>query len=214
MTAESELRERLFASRIVGYEQIDPYHLRPNPLNWRVHGRRQRQLLEESLRTFGWIESLLWNKRTGHLIDGHLRRELACDWQLSTVPCTVVDISEEDERLALTLFDAIGAMAFDDKGKLAELLVEAQRLGGNDDALTALASYYQALPQEHVPAEPSEANLTPTRQMQLLLDRPVWEGFMRQVETLIERYGTDNISDTIVRAIDEAGRAAEAEQAA
>lgn len=194
----------LIQTRILRHELRDPATMEPHPLNWRKHTRAQRQMVESSLRLFGWFESVIWNERTGRLVDGHLRREIALAWKLPEIPATVVDLSDEEERLALALFDAIGAMAIDDKAKLGDLLVEAQRKDGNADAMVLLAEFYKGLPTAHTPAPPSESTLEASRQMQLMLEAGDYTQVITDIEMLATRYGTDNASDTVLKAIEDA----------
>jgi hypothetical protein len=74
------------------------------------------------LREVGLVQSVIWNRRTKRLIDGHLRVELAMEAREATLPVTVVDLSEDEERTVLATLDPIGAMAVADRGKLEELL--------------------------------------------------------------------------------------------
>jgi DNA modification methylase len=53
----------------------------------------------------------VWNQQTGHLIDGHLRVELALKNGEKEVPVTVVDLTEEEETQVLVTFDPLTAMA-------------------------------------------------------------------------------------------------------
>ena len=62
------------------------------------------------------------NRRTGHVVDGHLRIELALTRKEPSVPVTYVDLSEDEERLVLASLDSLAAMAEAEVSKLAELL--------------------------------------------------------------------------------------------
>ena len=94
-----------------------------NPLNHRKHPMKQRKAVEASLRSIGWIQGVIENQRTGHLIDGHERVWQALQQGEETpVPYVLVDLSEEEERLALAVFDRITGMAEVDAGMLEQLL--------------------------------------------------------------------------------------------
>lgn len=114
-----------FRSRIVGHSEEDPTDLLANPRNWRVHPGRQRDALRGSLESVGWVQSVIVNDRTGHVVDGHARIEEAISRGEATVPVVHVDLSEEEENLVLATLDPIGAMATTDRAKLEELLGEA-----------------------------------------------------------------------------------------
>ncbi len=111
-------------SRIVGQEQVDPSQLLANPANWRTHPAAQRNALRGSLDTVGWVQQVLVNRTTGHVVDGHARVEEAIDRGESTVPVLYIELSAEEEALVLATLDPIGAMADRDGAKLEALLAE------------------------------------------------------------------------------------------
>lgn len=109
-------------NRIVGTDDVPPEDLLANPDNWRLHPGRQRDALRGSLSELGWIARVMVNRTTGHVIDGHARIEEAISKGEPTVPVEYVELTEDEERLALATFDPIGAMAVRDDAKLRELL--------------------------------------------------------------------------------------------
>jgi len=115
----------------VGHGEEAPESLLANPLNFRIHPKPQQDALTGGLNALGWIAEVLVNRRSQTVIDGHLRVELAISRGEPTVPVTYVDLSPEEERLALLTLDPISAMAGQDAAKLGELLaeVEAQEPG-------------------------------------------------------------------------------------
>ena len=68
------------------------------------------------------MQSVIVNRTTGYLVDGHLRVELAKAAGQSSIPVVYVELSEEEEQVILASLDPIGAMATADRDKLAELL--------------------------------------------------------------------------------------------
>lgn len=125
----------LWRNRIVGSGEQDPAHLVPNPANWRTHPPAQQRALEGILGEVGWVAQVLVNATTGHIVDGHLRVELALARHEPTVPVTYVDLSEQEERLVLASFDPLGAMAGAEADALAALLAG---LSSEDAGLAAL----------------------------------------------------------------------------
>ena len=109
-------------NRIVGSDDVAPDQLVANPKNWRTHPGSQRDALRGSLGTVGWVQQVMVNQRTGHVVDGHARVEEALSKGEPTVPVLFVDLSEAEEALVLATLDPITAMASTDAGKLAELL--------------------------------------------------------------------------------------------
>jgi DNA modification methylase len=109
-------------SRIIGHGEMDPHELIPNPKNWRTHPKLQEKALEGALEDIGWIQDVIVNERTGKLLDGHLRVELAKKRGEHKIPVVMVDLSEEEEELALITLDPITAMAEADKDMLNDLI--------------------------------------------------------------------------------------------
>ncbi len=93
-----------------------------NPANWRIHPKEQQTALEGVLSEVGWVQDVIVNKRTGNLIDGHLRCQVAARNNEQTVPVVYVDLSEDEEAIILASLDPLSAMATTDRDKLTDLL--------------------------------------------------------------------------------------------
>jgi DNA modification methylase len=117
-------------NRIVGYGLAQTKDLLDNPGNFRRHPALQKEALTGSLNDLGWVAPLIVNQTTGHLIDGHLRADLAKNAGVE-VPVAYVELSEQEEREALLALDPIAAMATIDRERLGELLsrVESEEQG-------------------------------------------------------------------------------------
>ena len=113
-------------SRIVGEGEEAPDQLMANPLNWRTHPKAQVDALEGLLKQVGWVQRVVVNRRTGHVVDGHARVELALRRSEPSVPVVYVDLAEAEERLVLAALDPIGGLAGTDADKLAELLADVE----------------------------------------------------------------------------------------
>jgi ParB-like chromosome segregation protein Spo0J len=111
-----------WANRIVGYTEESPDQLLANPQNWRVHSKNQQIALSGVLDDIGFIAPVIVNKNTGHLVDGHLRVSLALRHEIPTIPVVYVDITEHEEREALSTFDPITNMASSDMQMLEGLI--------------------------------------------------------------------------------------------
>ncbi len=122
-------------NRIVGSGEEAPDQLVANPKNWRTHPGGQRDALRGSLSTVGWVQQVLVNQRTGHVVDGHARVEEAISRGEPLVPVLYVDLDEAEEAQVLATLDPISAMAAQDDDKLRELLAE---LNIDDPGLVAL----------------------------------------------------------------------------
>jgi len=122
LAGEWDLTTTNWANRIVG-EGVKPAdQFLANPQNWRRHPKAQREALRAVLDEIGWVQRVIENVRTGHLIDGHERVWNALQAGNQDVPYVQVDVSEEEERLLLATLDPIGAMAETDAAQLDELL--------------------------------------------------------------------------------------------
>jgi ParB-like chromosome segregation protein Spo0J len=105
-------------------EYLDPRDLLENPAQFRLHPDRQRVGVRASIKEVGWVDGPLLNRRTGHLIDGHLRRDLAIEEGRETIPVKVVDLSLSDERRLIRMFDPLTMMADTDSEALDRLIAE------------------------------------------------------------------------------------------
>lgn len=111
-------------NRILEHTEEAPDQLLANPKNWRTHPGTQAAALVGVLDSVGYVQSVIANKRTGFLIDGHLRVMEALKRGQPTIPVAWVDLSEEDEALILAMYDPIGAMAGTDRTALEALYHE------------------------------------------------------------------------------------------
>ncbi len=106
-----------------------------NPLNFRRHPGNQMDALRGSMKELGWLKTILINKTTGHILDGHARVEESMRQGQATIPATIVELTAEEERLALAVLDPITEMATRDQDILNQLLADVET---NDVGLQAL----------------------------------------------------------------------------
>lgn len=111
----------VWKNRLIGVGEEAPDQLLANPHNFRIHPEAQQDELSKVLEEVGWVQRIIVNRRTGHVVDGHLRVSLALARGEEKVPVTYVDISEREERLILAVMDPLAAMAGRDQEKLKEL---------------------------------------------------------------------------------------------
>lgn len=115
-----------FSLAIVGYDPAYPIdQILANPWNYRIHPPRQQQAARASLQEFGWVAPLIINQRTEHLIDGHLRLDMAMKAGCRTAPVVFVNKAEEEERAILAVYDPMTALAVHDSKMHNELLMQA-----------------------------------------------------------------------------------------
>jgi len=112
-------------SRIIGHGEEAPDNLTANPLNFRRHPKEQLNALRGSMKELGWIKTVIVNKRSGYVLDGHARVEEAIRQGLPSIPVTYVDLDENEEKLALAVLDPITELAYRDDETLKLLLEQA-----------------------------------------------------------------------------------------
>lgn len=98
-------------NRLVGSGTENPLELLANPDNWRIHPEHQQKNLEALLDEVGYVQSVIVNRRSGNLVDGHLRVMLAIRREEPTIPVDYVDLTDDEEKLALATLDPITDMA-------------------------------------------------------------------------------------------------------
>lgn len=130
-------------SRIVGLEHLPPASLNAHPSNFRIHPIGQKEALSGSLGSIGWVQTVVMNRVTGRIIDGHLRVALALARGETTVPVTVVELTEAEEAQALLSLDPIAAMAETDREKMSTLM---QMVDAQDEAVL---QYLEALSRQN-----------------------------------------------------------------
>jgi ParB-like chromosome segregation protein Spo0J len=113
-----------WANRIVGHGEAKPSDLVANPKNWRQHPKAQKKALAGALAEVGWVTQVIVNKRTGHLVDGHARVELALERKEPSVPVVYVDLTPDEEAVVLACLDPLSAMAETDTEKLDALMAD------------------------------------------------------------------------------------------
>lgn len=109
-------------NRIVDHRDVAPGQLIANPLNYRVHSELQSRALRGMLNGLGVVRSVTVNKRTGRIVDGHLRVTLAVKEKQPTVPVEYVDLTEAEEREVLATLDPLTHMATNDQTSVDALL--------------------------------------------------------------------------------------------
>ena len=147
-----------WTNRIVGYGEESPDQLLANPQNHRLHPKHQQKVMAGALDEIGWIQDVIVNKTTGHIVDGHLRVELALREEETAVPVKYVELTPDQERKALATLDPISALADQDQDMLNELIGDIERVDN-----LALAEYlgdlYKEPPEEGEEAEAARQSL-------------------------------------------------------
>jgi len=110
--------------------------LRPSDYNPRMDlkpGDPEYEKLKRSVETFGYVEPIIWNKRTERVVGGHQRLKVMLDLGITEESVVQVDLRENDEK-ALNV--ALNKISGDwDMPRLKDLL-EALDTGAYDVTLT------------------------------------------------------------------------------
>lgn len=108
-------------------EKIQTERLIPanyNPRKDLKPGDPEYEKLKRSLDEFGYVEPVIWNKTTSHVVGGHQRLKVLLDMGITEVECVVVEMDAEKEK-ALNV--ALNKISGDwDKDKLALLIADLQ----------------------------------------------------------------------------------------
>jgi DNA modification methylase len=142
--------------RIVATAEVDATSLMANPKNWRLHPDAQRQALAGVLDVVGWVQRIIVNQRTGVIVDGHLRTEMAAE-KRERVPVGYVDLSPDEEALILASLDPIAAQAETDQAKLNALLAEIRSSPLAVDLTAPLTEMLDSLRLDPEPEPPAPA---------------------------------------------------------
>lgn len=126
-----------------------------NPRKDLQPGDPEYEKLKRSMQEFGYVEPIVWNKRTGNIVGGHQRYKVLLDMGMSEVDCVVVDLDETKEK-ALNL--ALNKIQGDwDYPKLKDLLQELDT-GEFDIELTGfdMVEIEDLMTQFYIPEEKKE----------------------------------------------------------
>jgi hypothetical protein len=209
-------------SRIVGLIRVRSDEVLDHPRQHRTHGDRQISVLRELLQTVGQADVLIVYRspQLGNAlvaIDGHGRKNETgvVEWD-----AIELDVDDDEADLILATLDATTAMAGTSKERFAELYdsLPVQREAVQlmlDDMLGArmpdkdLAFGGVGAPEADG-ADGAEAGVeglamgipvSAVRMVQLYLDGTTHPELMEMVDDLSQRFGTNNITQTVMSAV-------------
>ena len=186
-----------------------------DPQNARLHGAKNLAAIKSSLQEFGQVEPLVVQKGSKTVIggNGRLSAMKALGWE--TVTVMLVDL---DDKSAKALGIALNRTAELGEWNTEQLAATLQELLNGEQNLAGLGwsdKELEKLLGEPAPDLPepealerregaSKSEVSHIRMAQLFFTNEQLEAFYERTNALAERYGTDNLTDTVTRALDEA----------
>ncbi len=104
----------------IAIERLNPAGY--NPRKELKVGDTEYEKLKRSIETFGYVEPVIWNKRTGNVVGGHQRLTVMKDLGYEEVDCVIVDLDEPHEKALNVALNKIQGEW--DTGKLSALLTD------------------------------------------------------------------------------------------
>lgn len=209
-------------NRIVGHGEENPEQLLANPDNWRIHPKAQQEAMAGALGQVGWVQSVIVNRNTGNVVDGHLRVALAISKRAATVPVVYVDLTPDEERAVLATFDPISGMAVSDRAKLTELLEtvdvpDAALVDMLDDVRSRFAEVKTTDPVEFkgdfvdsggnlAMREARAADYRVLKEIRIMLEPGEYKEASALVEKLRKAWGLTRLSEVFLKALAEAAK--------
>lgn len=109
-----------------------------NPRVRLVPGTPPYETLRDSITTFGYVDPLVWNERTGNLVGGHQRYWILEDEGVDEADVSVVDLQPDREKALNVVLNSPKAQGEYDARKLRDLL------GSLDSDMAAMTGFVDA----------------------------------------------------------------------
>jgi len=107
----------------VHVEKLNP--AKYNPRKDLKPGDPEYEKLKRSIETFGYVEPVIWNKKTGNIVGGHQRFKVLKQEGAKEIECVVVDISSDQEKALNVALNKVSGEW--DIPKLADILDELDK---------------------------------------------------------------------------------------
>ena len=205
--------------------QIDT--LIPDSANPRTHDERNLNAIRASLSEHGQVEPLVVQKSTMMVIAGNGRMQALKSLGHTEASVVLLDVDDQQARKLSIALNRTGELAGWDEETLASHLQSLAELdfdftpesiGFDEQEMEALLAEFSKdidnLGMEPPPTDaegnplppgtqPADMPTSGVRMVQLFLDETTAPQFQMWVRGLAETYGTDNITDTVYRAVRE-----------
>ena len=103
-------------------EQTPVADLKPAPYNPRTINKKEFAGLVKSLEVFGFVDPIIANRATGHIVGGHMRLEAWKSLGNTEAPVIWVDLDDKAERKLNVILNSQAISGRYDEVKLAEVL--------------------------------------------------------------------------------------------
>lgn len=206
---------------------VDIESLVPDPSNPRTHDEKNLNAIRASLSEHGQVEPLVVQKSSMMVIAGNGRMQALKSLGKKQASVVLLDVDDTQARKLSIALNRTGELAGWDEGTLASHLhalaeldvqFDPRSVGFSDAEMEGLlaefSDAFDDLEMEPPPmdedgnplppgTQPSDMPSSTVRMVQLFLDENTAPQFQLWVRTLAEQYGTDNITDTVYRAVKE-----------
>lgn len=136
MTDQAAQAPVVWRSRIVGHGKESPEQLLANPLNsYKIHPTEQQQAVQGLIDEVGVVKSVIVNRSTGYVLDGHLRVALAISRREEEIDVEYVELTEEEEALVIVALDYTAGMSAVDREELKNALQQVKPKSQSNRAL-------------------------------------------------------------------------------
>lgn len=204
-------------------EWMDAKEMVAHPQNFRRHPQSQVTQIRKSLDKFGWLQNVIWNRRSGYILNGHARIELAAKAG-QKVPVRVVDVNPLVEKQILLALDKTGEGATFDEETLVSLInqvveeVDELPIGWTATELEKLITSVEGNEDEEEPEEedelptlsedaPVNVPLASIRMVQLFLTQENIDQWRMMIQTLSDAYDLHTVTDVVFKAVQTAYKA-------
>src|SRR6266508_1626327 len=126
-------------SRIVQHADVAPAELLNHPDNIKIHTEEQEADMVALFARVGWAAAVLVSEKSGRIIDGHMRVNVALRNGAASVPVDYVRLSDEEERKALLYLTRLPQFAQLDRVNLAEVI---DTVSTGEDAISRMAEAF------------------------------------------------------------------------
>lgn len=152
----------------MGIEKLLP--AKYNPRKDLKSGDKEYEKIKRSIAEFGYVDPIVWNKRTGHIIGGHQRLKILQEMGIKQIGVSVVDLNEEKEKALNLALNKVGGDW--DMPKLKDLL-EKLDTGMFDVTVTGFDE--EEIEQLMTKTSPTDIeDLLKELDMSEAIEKPIW----------------------------------------